>query len=78
MKKILFCVFVFLIGELSYFAIPSISQEYLISIDFQQVSLGSVLRVLSSKTGRKFITDTKLSQKRIVLQLKDGRNLKNG
>lgn len=73
MKKIL-CLVIILVFEVVFFPAPCVSQEdedYTISIDFQHVPLGSVLRVLSSKTGRKLITGTNLAGKKIVLQLKD-------
>jgi type IV pilus assembly protein PilQ len=43
----------------------------LISLDFPETSLSTVLGVLSIKTGYKFITDSELAKKRIVLNLKD-------
>lgn len=43
----------------------------LISLDFPETSLNAVLGVLSIKTGYKFITDSELARKRIVLSLKD-------
>ena len=51
--------------------VDAAEKDYTISVSFEQVPLGSVLRVLSGKTGRKFITDTSLANKRIVLHLKD-------
>ncbi|MFW6172837.1 MAG: secretin N-terminal domain-containing protein [Elusimicrobiota bacterium] len=41
-----------------------------INLDFEDVSLGTVLNVLSRKTGKKFIADTGLMRKRIVLHLR--------
>jgi len=43
----------------------------LISIDFHDTSLYSVLNILSLKTGMKLITDTSLYGKKIMLSLKD-------
>ena len=43
----------------------------LISIDFPDTSLSTVISVLSLKTGYKFITDSELAKKRIVLSLKE-------
>ncbi|MHB9154476.1 MAG: STN domain-containing protein, partial [Endomicrobiales bacterium] len=43
----------------------------LISLDFPETSLSTVLDVLSLKTGRKFITDSDLARKKIVLSLRD-------
>ena len=42
----------------------------LISIDFHDTSLYSVLNILSLKTGMKLITDTSLYGKKIMLSLK--------
>lgn len=47
------------------------STKGLISVDFQGTTLYTVLNVLSMKTGRKFITDADLLNKKIVLTLKD-------
>jgi type IV pilus assembly protein PilQ len=46
-------------------------EKKLISLEFPETSLSTVLDILSIKTGRKFITDTELAQKRIILHLKD-------
>lgn len=43
----------------------------LISLDFPETSLSTVLDVLSLKTGRKFITDSDLARKKIVFNLRD-------
>jgi len=48
---------------------PSSAKDNKISLSFEGVSLGNVLKVLSRKTDRKFITDTELAGKRIVLHL---------
>lgn len=45
--------------------------ENLISVDFQNMNLYTVLNVLSIKTGMKFVTDTSLYKKEIMLSLKD-------
>lgn len=42
-----------------------------ISLDFPNTPLSTVMGVLSLKTGKKFIADANLSQKRIVLSLKN-------
>ena len=48
-----------------------ISSTNLISIDFQNTSLYTVLNVLSMKTGMRLISDTTLYQKKIMLSLKN-------
>lgn len=45
--------------------------ENLISVDFQNMNLYTVLNVLSIKTGMKLVTDTSLYKKEIMLSLKD-------
>ncbi|MBN2407201.1 MAG: hypothetical protein JXJ19_05845 [Elusimicrobia bacterium] len=45
------------------------SADSKISLSFEGVTLGNVLQVLSTKTGRKFITDTDLARMKIVLHL---------
>ena len=59
----------------SLYAIDSRSnndqKQQLISIDFHDTSLYSVLNILSLKTGMKLITDTSLYGKKIMLSLKD-------
>ncbi len=45
--------------------------EPLISVDFQNTSLYTVLNVLSMKTGMKLVSDTSLYKKEIMLSLKD-------
>ncbi|MFH1416146.1 MAG: secretin N-terminal domain-containing protein [Elusimicrobiota bacterium] len=69
MRKIVLFVSVCLVFQMLWISCPVSAAENLLSIDFEQVPLGSVLRVLTSKTGRKFITDSELSSKRIVLHL---------
>lgn len=46
-------------------------RDKLISIDFPDTPLRTVISVLSLKTGYKFITDSELAKKQIVLSLKD-------
>ena len=46
-------------------------QKRLISLDFPDTSLSTVISVLSLKTGYKFITDSELAKRKIVLTLKD-------
>ena len=48
-----------------------ISSTNLISVDFQNTSLYTVLNVLSMKTGMRLISDTTLYQKKIMLSLKN-------
>jgi type IV pilus assembly protein PilQ len=43
----------------------------LISIDFPDTPLGTVMSVLSLKTGYKFVTDGDLAKKKVILTLKD-------
>ena len=47
------------------------SQKRLISLDFPDTPLSTVISVLSLKTGYKFITDSDLAKRRIVLSLKE-------
>lgn len=47
------------------------AEDRLISIDFQRIPLGTVLRVLSIQTGRRFITDAQLADTEILLSLQD-------
>jgi len=69
MKKLLsVIVSVMLCSQLAFAAIES---RGLISVDFQGTTLQTVLNVLAMKTGRKFVTDSNLLNKRIVLSLKD-------
>ncbi len=49
----------------------STAQEKLITLSFKEVPLGAALDIFSRKTGRKFITDTRLANKKIVLDLKE-------
>lgn len=56
---------------LSQTAFAAIESRGLISVDFQGTTLYTVLNILSMKTGRKFVTDADLLNKRIVLSLKD-------
>lgn len=69
MKRIGLLIFI-AIHILLLFNVSPVTAAKTISINFEQVPLGSVLQVLTNKTGRKFITDTKLSAKKIVLHLK--------
>ena len=48
-----------------------VSSTNLISVDFQNTSLYTVLNVLSMKTGMRLISDTTLYQKKIMLSLRD-------
>ena len=52
-------------------AFAAIESRGSISVDFQGTTLYTVLNILSMKTGRKFVTDAELLNKRIVLSLKD-------
>lgn len=52
-------------------AFGAIESRGLISVDFQGTTLYTVLNILSMKTGRKFVTDADLLNKKIVLSLKD-------
>lgn len=52
-------------------AFAAIESRGLISVDFQGTTLYTVLNILSMKTGRKFVTDADLLNKKIVLSLKD-------
>ncbi len=67
-RKIVFAVAVALMVS---FTSASRAEENLISVDFQRVSLGTVLRVLSARTDRRLITDADLAQKSIILVLED-------
>ena len=40
-----------------------------ISLNFEDVALGTVLTIMSRKTGRKFITDNQLAQKKIFIDI---------
>lgn len=53
------------------FSFAAIESRGLISVDFQGTTLYTVLNILSMKTGRKFVTDADLLNKKIVLTLKD-------
>ena len=53
------------------FSVAQVETRGLISVDFQGTTLYTVLNILSMKTGRKFVTDADLLNKRIVLTLKD-------
>ena len=70
MKKFL-ALFVAVLMMMSQTGFAQIESRGLISIDFQGTTLYTVLNVLSMKTGRKFVTDADLLNKRIVLTLKD-------
>jgi type IV pilus assembly protein PilQ len=69
MKKlaVLLCA-CFLFSQVGY---TDVESRGLISVDFQNTSLFTVLNVLSMKTGRKFITSSDMINKKIVLSLKD-------
>ncbi|MFC2062248.1 secretin N-terminal domain-containing protein [Elusimicrobiota bacterium] len=71
MRKIIFSVLISTVVMLTCLVSEGRTQSDLISLDFQNVPLGTVLKVLSAKTDRKFITDTSLSGKKIVLSLND-------
>jgi type IV pilus secretin PilQ/predicted competence protein len=43
----------------------------LISLEFPETSLSTILDILSIKTGKRFITDIDLAKKRVLLNLKD-------
>jgi Type II secretory pathway, component PulD len=69
MKKFLaLLVSVVMFSQVAFAAIES---RGLISVDFQNTTLYTVLNILSMKTGRKFVTDADLLNKKIVLSLKD-------
>ncbi|MDR2191650.1 MAG: hypothetical protein LBO62_02045 [Endomicrobium sp.] len=53
------------------FSVAAVESRGLISVDFQGTTLYTVLNILSMKTGRKFVTDADLLNKKIVLTLKD-------
>jgi len=53
------------------FSVAAVETRGLISVDFQGTTLYTVLNILSMKTGRKFVTDADLLNKKIVLTLKD-------
>jgi type IV pilus assembly protein PilQ len=53
------------------FSGAAVESRGLISVDFQGTTLYTVLNILSMKTGRKFVTDADLLNKKIVLTLKD-------
>ncbi|MCL2144128.1 MAG: secretin and TonB N-terminal domain-containing protein [Endomicrobia bacterium] len=69
MKKFL-ALFVAVV-MMSQTAFAAIESRGLISVDFQGTTLYTVLNILSMKTGRKFVTDADLLNKKIVLSLKD-------
>ncbi|WP_413854557.1 secretin N-terminal domain-containing protein [Candidatus Ruminimicrobium bovinum] len=77
MKKIFAILISIMLLQTSGFAVNSVSTNTeeekppLISIDFHDTSLYSVLNILSLKTGMKLITDTSLYGKKIMLSLKD-------
>ncbi|MDR1695180.1 MAG: hypothetical protein LBR69_00895 [Endomicrobium sp.] len=70
MKKSAVLVISVLLLVQTVFAAPATGRGN-ISVDFQGTTLYTVLNVLSMKTGRKFITDADLLNKKIVLTLKD-------
>lgn len=59
------------VAMFSQLAFAAIESRGLISVDFQGTTLYTVLNILSMKTGRKFVTDAELLNKKIVLSLKD-------
>ncbi|MCL2334956.1 MAG: secretin and TonB N-terminal domain-containing protein [Endomicrobia bacterium] len=69
MKKLLALFIAVILSANTAFA--AIESRGLISVDFQGTTLYTVLNVLSMKTGRKFVTDADLLNKKIVLSLKD-------
>ena len=69
MKKFLALMISVVMFSQSAFA--AIESRGLISVDFQGTTLYTVLNILSMKTGRKFVTDADLLNKKIVLSLKD-------
>jgi len=58
-------------GEATVIDEAQVPAKKLISIDFPDTPLSTVISVLSLKTGYKFITDGELAKKKIVLSLKD-------
>ena len=74
---LLFCIVFTVNGA---FAAPTVIDESqsppkkMISIDFPDTPLSTVISVLSLKTGYKFITDSELAKKRIVLSLSHSEN----
>ncbi len=74
MKKILvLCLVLTLAFDVSFgYGVKKTEEpENLISVDFQNMNLYTVLNVLSIKTGMKLVTDTTLYKKEIMLSLKD-------
>lgn len=76
MKKIFAILISIMLLQTGSFAANSSSygedeKHSLISVDFHDTSLYSVLNILSLKTGMKLITDASLYGKKIVLSLKD-------
>ncbi|MDR1196461.1 MAG: secretin and TonB N-terminal domain-containing protein [Endomicrobium sp.] len=69
MKKLL--ALLISVVMMSQTAFAAIESRGLISVDFQGTTLYTVLNILSMKTGRKFVTDADLLNKKIVLSLKD-------
>jgi len=69
MKKLLALFVAVVLSANTAFA--AIESRGLISVDFQGTTLYTVLNILSMKTGRKFVTDADLLNKKIVLSLKD-------
>ena len=63
--------FVLLCQGFAYCVDDNLASTNLISIDFQNTSLYTVLNVLSMKTGMKLITDTTLYNRKIMLSLQD-------
>jgi len=72
MKKLtaLLIAIAFVCSQVS-FSFAAVESRGLISVDFQGTTLYTVLNILSMKTGRKFVTDADLLNKKIVLTLKD-------
>jgi type IV pilus assembly protein PilQ len=70
MKKIAYLVIACLAAGIFLGAPRVLCQDDVISLNFENVSLGTVLNILSRKTGKKFITDAGLARKKIVFNLK--------
>ncbi len=69
MKKI--AALLMAVAMFSQVTFAAVESRGLISVDFQGTTLYTVLNILSMKTGRKFVTDADLLNKKIVLTLKD-------
>lgn len=71
MKRLLAVLLALLLTGSGFAMEGTDEQKKLISLDFPDASLSTVLNILSIKTGHKFLTDSELAKKRIVLSLKD-------